>query len=140
MKKSEQIKLAESSQVRRRGVDKAALALTSPMQSQDIMEDDLPATQLMDDNDEAIMESDDVDVEDFNERADQLFLDRTDEWLEEAGRPNFDQRSDRWFAEYAPKLFDLAIARYLTKKDKLGKKTEESSETSQPRRTKKKKS
>lgn len=116
---------------RRRGVDKAKLAGDSgPPIS--IFEDesqviDLSSTQVVEDTpimDES--EEDDSADEAFNAEAEEIFLDKL----------------DSWFADYAPKLFDLGLAKFLSKQEKRKKKsdTEESSETSRRRPSKKSRS
>ena len=89
--------------------------------TQSQMMDDTP---LMDDDEE----EDDSAIEAMNAEMEEIFLDKL----------------DAWFADYAPKLFDLGLAKFLSKREKLEKKkksdTEESSETSRRRPTKKSRS
>ena len=89
--------------------------------TQSQMMDDTP---LMDDDED----EDDSAIEAMNAEMEEIFLDKL----------------DAWFADYAPKLFDLGLAKFLSKREKLEKKkksdTEESSETSRRRPTKKSRS
>jgi len=123
---------------RRAGVDKAKVAKSLNPILCDDKDEDLAATQLIDVSqtqdwtdqreimaedsllDEASSEEDD---EAFNAQAEEIFLDKL----------------DTWFAEYAPKLFDLAFAKNFAKQVKKNQKQkEESSETSRRPATKKK--
>jgi len=122
----------------RKGVDKAKVAKSlGPLFEEAEEDDNLSATQLIelpqtqdwtDQRDvmaeDPILDEDesDEDDEEFNAHAEEIFLDKL----------------DTWFAEYAPKLFDLAFAKNFAKHvKKNAKQTEESSATSR-RPTKKK--
>jgi len=121
LEKESAAKPAESP-FRRKGVDKSRIASNlMPTKVLDLVEEDIPATQLMDEDGDFVEESpllddeesDDVDDE-FNEQAEEIFLGKT----------------DAWFAEYAPKLFALEMSKFLTKQAKKEQKqTEESSST-----------
>lgn len=74
-------------------------------QTQEIVCDDEP---LMDEDEES-----DGTLEEFNARAEELFMDKL----------------DRWFAEFGPKLYDLGLSKHLNRMEKK-KSKEESSETS----------
>ena len=150
MKKADRIAVAEIESAvykdavsRRRGVDKSKLATIHESQeevsqTQELMMDD---EALLDEIDAHFDAVDVSDEEAFDERADELFVDRADEWLSDSGPTRFDQRTDAWHAQFGPKLYDLAVAKYLAKKDKLEKKSaDDPSKTSQSRPTKKKKS
>lgn len=106
-----------SAGIRRSGVDKSRIkAIFS--ESEKEIQDSQQTQELMDapimdlDN----KESDTSDTDDFNAEAEEIFVDKL----------------DTWFAEYAPKLFDLAVSKYLAKKEKNALKGKEDSKTLRP--------
>lgn len=122
--------LSRQPNVRRSGVDKSKLASSVPRIIDCTMDDDLnqsqtldlQSTQLVEDEEPLLEDDDDSAEEAFNAEAEEIFL----------------EKLDAWFADYAPKLFDLGLAKFLSKQNKQKKKSDdESSETSRRRPAKK---
>lgn len=80
-----------------------------------VEEEPLDRTQEIVVDDEPLMDEDEDSegtLEEFNARAEELFMDKL----------------DRWFAEFGPKLYDLGLSKHLNRMEKK-KSKEESSET-----------
>lgn len=124
--KAQKIALAErqvESIKRRRGVDKSKIPDESQdvevvEQTQEIINDWTDQRNIMDedfaaeDEDEGFAQTE----EEFNDVAEELFL----------------EKLDRWFADYAPKLFDLGLAKHLSKLEKKKDKGESSGTSRRP--------
>lgn len=123
LSKAQQIAMEAAPHTQRRsGIDKARLAAAA-RQTLASIDEDLASTQLIECSQEQPMDDEplldeDSDDEEFNAHAEEIFLCKLDDW----------------FAEYAPKLFDLAFAKNFAKaQKKQTKQKEESSEISRPK-------
>lgn len=131
--KQQAILNALANQQRRRGIDKSGgvptPGITDLLDSCDAPTqplDDLSQMTTIMEEDEPLLDEEESDSLDeaFNAQAEEIFQDKL----------------DSWFADYAPKLFDLAVAKFLSKKAKAERNESkaESSKTSQPRKKSKK--
>lgn len=120
-------KIAAATIQKRAGIDKAKIAAQLDPESTQPTQELVPSDwtnmipQLMEEDksteeDEPLLDEDDDEA--FNAQAEELFL----------------EKLDSWFAEYAPKLFDLALAKYLVKKEKRETKADPSATSRPPKK------
>lgn len=123
--KAQKVALAlkeESVKKRRRGVDKSKI----PDESQDV--EVVEQTQeICDWTDQRNIMDEDFAVEDEDEGFAQ-----TEEEFNAEAEEIFLEKLDQWFADYAPKLFDLGLAKHLSKLEKKKEKGESSGTSRRP--------